>query len=105
MGIVTRDTFYISVKDSIFSANYLKEHIAPFYFDSLPFIPFSAKKKFEIRAGEIEKGGLWVSVFEVFASFKDFYTGLNTENEDVDLSDGLKVGSMDEPSTSGNWGE
>ncbi|MFH1321121.1 MAG: hypothetical protein ABII90_10765 [Bacteroidota bacterium] len=105
MGIVTRDTSYINVKDSIFSSNYLQDHLASFHIDSLPRIPFGRGEKFRIRAGEVEKGKVRVKVFEVFASYGVIYQGLDMKNEDIDLNDGLKVGSMEEPSTSGNWGE
>ena len=105
MGIVTRDTSRIGVMDSLFSPQYLKDHIAAFYIDSLPYIPFGNYDKFEFHSGEIEKGKVQVNVFEVFGSFEVIYRGLNTSNEAIDLKDGLRVGSMTDPSTSGNWGE
>jgi len=106
MGLVSRDTSYMSVKDSIFSSTYLKEHSLPFYVDSLPYVPFGGSGEvFEFKSGEIEKGKVKVKVFWVFAKFAIIYFGLNTNNEAIDLEDGLGVGSMDEPSTSGNWGE
>ena len=105
MGIVTRDTVFLSVKDSIFSKSYLKDHKSTFYIDSIPYIPFGAGTLFDIDAGQVEKGKVKVQVFEIFARYKHIYLGLDTENESIDLEDGLKVGSMDEPSTSGNWGE
>jgi len=106
MGLVSRDTTYMSVQDSIFSTSYLKEHSLPFYVDSLPYVPFGGNGEvFEFKAGEIEKGKVKVKVFWVFAKFAIIYFGLDTDNEAIDLEDGLGVGSMDEPSTSGNWGE
>jgi hypothetical protein len=105
MGLVTRDTAFLSVKDSIFSGGYLKDHKVAFYIDSLPFIPFGAGSLFDIDAGQVEKGKVKVQVFEVFARFLHIYMGLDTDNESIDLEDGLRVGSMNEPSTSGNWGE
>ena len=105
MGLVTRDTMYLNVKDSIYSPSYLKGRKSVFYIDSLPYIPFGQGSVFDFDAGEVEKSKVKVKVFEVFASFEKIYLGLNTENESVDLGDGLRVGSMSEPSTSGNWGE
>ena len=105
LGLVRRDTVYINVKDSIFSLNKLKGHLFPFKFDSLPYIPFGQGEKFKMQAGEIEVGKAIVNVFEVFASFEVIYSGLDTKDEPIDLSEGLKVGSMTETSTSGNWGE
>ena len=105
LGIVTRDTSYVKVKDSLFSSNYLRTHLGSFSISSLPYIPFGKGEKFGMQAGVIEKGKVMVKVFEVSASFEVIYNGLDTDNEGIDLSDGLKVGSMTEPSTSGNWGE
>ena len=104
-GIVSRDTSYISVQDSIFSPRYL-EGRSGFSVDDLPKIPFGTNGEvFELEAGEIEKGKVNVKVFRIFAKFVIIYAGLDTENEAIDLEDGLGIGSMSEPSTSGNWGE
>ncbi|MBL4754152.1 MAG: hypothetical protein JKY52_11255 [Flavobacteriales bacterium] len=106
LGYVSRDTSYVNVMDSIFSVTYLKDHIASFAVDSLPYIPFGFNSElFEFDAGEIEKGKVKVKVFYIFAKFGIIYSGLDTENEAIDLEEGLSVGSMYEPSTSGNWGE
>lgn len=106
LGLVSRDTSYISVEDSIFSIRYLEGRFGSFSVDSLPYIPFGANSEtFEFKSGEIEKGKVKVKVFWVNAKFEIIYTGLNTMNEAIDLEEGLAVGSMEEPSTSGNWGE
>jgi len=106
MGLVTRDTSKISVKDSIFSPRYLKGHLKSFYIDSLPYIPFGMNDEtFVFQAGEKKISQMMVHVFKVFASYGVIYTGLDAKNEAIDLEDGLQVGSMDDPSTSGNWGE
>ena len=106
MGLVSRDTSYINVADSIFSHTYLKGHLTAFYIDSLPYVPFGSNgEQFEFEAGVIEKGKVKVKVFLIFAKFAIIYSRLNTENEAIDLEEGLGVGSMSEPSTSGNWGE
>ena len=106
MGLVTRDTSNVSVKDSIYSPRYLKGHVKPFYIDSLPYIPFGRNEEvFVFESGEKKISQMMVQVFRVFASYGIIYSGLNTKNEDIDIEDGLQVGSMDAPSTSGNWGE
>lgn len=105
LGLVTRDTSYVSVKDSIFSPRYLRDHLMAFYIDSLPYIPFGEGARFDFNAGFVEKGKVRVSVFAVFAAFEHVYNGIDTDNEAIDLGEGLQVGSMDDPSTSGNWGE
>ncbi len=106
MGLVTRDTSNVSVKDSIYSPRYLKGHVKPFYIDSLPYIPFGRNEEvFVFESGEKKISQMMVQVFRVFASYSIIYSGLDTKNEDIDIEDGLQVGSMDDPSTSGNWGE
>jgi len=105
LGLVTRDTSYVSVKDSIFSPRYLRDHFMAFYIDSLPYVPFGNGVKFDFNAGFVEKGKVRVSVFAVFAAFEHVYRGIDTSNEAIDLGEGLQVGSMEDPSTSGNWGE
>jgi hypothetical protein len=106
MGLVTRDTSNVSVKDSIYSPRYLKGHVKPFYIDSLPYIPFGSNEEvFVFESGEKKISQMMVQVFRVFASYGIIYSGLDTKNEDIDIEDGLQVGSMDAPSTSGNWGE
>jgi hypothetical protein len=102
-GLVIRDTVYIPVIDTIFSPSQTAGRLRPFYLDSMPFVPFSSGEKFMLSAGEIEKNRVKVKVFEAFASFEQIYNGLDTDNHSIKLSQGLKVGSMTEPSTSGNW--
>ena len=95
---------YINVGDSLFK-NRLSD------IDSLRYIPKSGGKVFELKAGEIERGGLKVSVFEASAHYKTFLKNLNKQlvinlikaKEDLENFPGLKVGSMEEPSTDGNW--
>jgi type II secretory pathway pseudopilin PulG len=101
-GEVIRDTIYIPVMDTVFSPNYLSGR-KNFYLDSLPFIPNSGGDKFEMDAGEITRNNVKVKVFEVFAPYKSVYKGLDTEKHSIKMDDGLRVGSMTDPSTNGNW--
>ncbi len=104
--ITINDTVgYVKVADSLF------RHRHNFSIDSLRYIPFSGGQEFKIGAGEIERGGLKVSVFEAKAGYKQFLNGLDEqliinlikEKKDIERYPGLKVGSMTEPSTDGNW--
>lgn len=96
---------YVNVTDSLFSKK------LDFSLDSLRYIPFSGNKMFEIDAGNIERGGLQVAVFEIKAHYYTFLEGLDKQlivnlvksKEDIERYPGLKVGSMEEPSTDGNW--
>ena len=96
---------YVKVADSLF------RYRTNFHPDSLKFIPFSRGEVFALNAGEITRGGLHVNVFESKAHYKQFLKGLDPqlginlikEKKDIDRYPGLKVGSMQEPSTDGNW--
>lgn len=95
---------YVSIFDSIFSKKNYK-------LEELSLIPFSNNEKFTIQAGKINKGGVDVSVFEVTAPLETYSNGMNKqlvinrvqEMKDKNKFPGLKVGSMFEASTDGNW--
>jgi hypothetical protein len=100
-----RDTLgFVGVQDSLFKR-------AGFDPSELKEIPFSHGKIFELNAGKIEKGGVKVNVFEVRASYDSFLSdldkqllsNLNSSKLDIEKFPGLKVGSMEEVSTDGNW--
>ena len=96
---------YIKVIDSLFNS---REN---FDINSLRIVPFSQNEQFELQAGYIMRGGLKVAVFEAKTPYKSYLwdldpqrvNNLRAEQEDLEKYAGLKVGSMDEPSTSGNW--
>lgn len=81
---VRRDTNYVMVRDTLFADN--------FPIDSLPYVPGSGENaKFSMKTDTIERGGIQVPVFLV---------------EDTDPFDSehvLRVGSLQESSTTGNW--
>ena len=96
---------YVKVADSLFSKR------QNFNLDQLKFVPFSDGKPFEMAAGSIDRGGIKVSVYEIKAPYSTYMKGLDRQlvtnltksKEDIDRYPGLKVGSMSEPSTDGNW--
>ena len=97
---------YIKVLDSLFSNR------PNFNVESLRYIPFTEpQQEFEIQAGYIMRGGMNVPVFEVKAHYNTYLNGLDKQRirnesalrEDLDKYPGVKVGSMSEPSTDGNW--
>ena len=94
LGIVIRDTSLVPAS-TIFPSD--------FSVDSLRYVPFSGGDEFKIQAGVIEKNKVNVNVFEVSTTLEKVYNGLNTKNEAVKLTDIVKVGSMSEPITTGNW--
>jgi len=95
-AVIIRDTTWVPVFDSVFKGQ--KRCII----DSLPYIPYSNREKFIIRADKIEKSKVKVSVFEVSASYAQFLKDLKG-NYATDPDDGLKIGSMETPSIDGNW--
>lgn len=96
---------FVKVADSLF------KNRPNFVLDSLRYIPFSDGTLFEIAAGQIDRSGLKVGVYEIKAHYSTFLKGLNRQQvvnlikskEDINRYPGLKVGSMEEPSTDGNW--
>ncbi|MFM1875649.1 MAG: hypothetical protein RL266_1386 [Bacteroidota bacterium] len=93
MGLVTRDTVLVSVRDSLFKGDG--------DLNDMRIIPYSQNQEFVMESGVIEKGQVQVPVFEVFGQNAYIFDGI--EPEYYDPKDGLRVGSMTDPSTSGNW--
>jgi len=97
MGIIVRDSSKIAVREELFKENFQQ------VIDSLDIIPFSGGTKFSINAGEVEKGKVKVKVFEVIAPYTEIFKGLKTDNEGIDMTQSMILGSMTEPSINGNW--
>jgi hypothetical protein len=104
MKIVSRDTVYVNAYEELFAG---KKEID---LTTLKFIP-NTQKEFKIQATVISKSSMQVPVFEVTASYDDYLEGmdkqllnnLKTKATNLNRFGGLKLGSMDEPSTDGNW--
>ena len=101
-----RDTLgYIPVIDSLF------KNRPGYKVDDIRYVPFSNKELFTMDAGVIDKGGVKVNVFEASAHYNLFLKGLDKQSvinliatkEQIERFPGLKVGSMTEASTDGNW--
>ena len=99
----------IKVMDSLFG-----EHKRPgFNVNDLRYVPFSnPTQEFEIEAGSITRSGtIQVPVFEVRTPYEVYLNGMDqqrinnakAEKESINRYAGLKVGSMEEASTDGNW--
>lgn len=75
-----------------------------FDINAITYIPFSASEKFELGAGIIERNTVKVPVFQATAPDKSILTGI--EERFIPYIDGnhaLIVGSLTEPTISGNW--
>lgn len=98
LGIVQRDTIWVKAADSLLRR-------ARYSLDSLPYVPFSKGVRFEMDAGKIERGLTKLPVFEAYALPRDFMKGVDRWRVYYtrDLEAGLRVGSMLQASTDGNW--
>lgn len=101
-----RDTIaFINVFDSLYSNR------VDFNLESLALIPYSEGDTFKFDAGQIERSKVVIQVFEVSSLNSQFLKGMDAQlvNNYSDLLEsterfpGLKVGSMTEASTDGNW--
>lgn len=93
-----RDTVgYIVVKDSLFSG---REGIN---LQDIRVIPFSDGEFIEMNAGTIDRSNVLVNVFEAFVDKYKYLKGLDEHHIRQDYVKDIKVGSMKDPSTDGNW--
>ncbi len=105
MKLVSRDTVYVNAFEELFKG---KKEID---LTKLKIIPHSDNKEFSIKAAIITKSSIQVPVFEITAKYDDYLIGMDeqlilnkkTKATDLNRFDGLKLGSLDEPSTDGNW--
>ena len=106
--IVIIDTIlpYISVKDSLFGSDDR--------YETMMYVPFSKNDdtKFELKAGFLNQNGIDIPVFEALVKKRvilhDQSLNLILKENQVQSVDGvngasLKIGSMDEVNTNGNW--
>jgi len=98
-----RDTVgTVTIMDSLFSKR------TDFNIADLSKIPYSNFEgapfdTFRMTVAVVNKGNVPVNVIEVFAANKFYMKGLEWEKNNVDGEDGLRFGSMTDPSTDGNW--
>ncbi|HPB02546.1 MAG TPA: hypothetical protein PLZ67_06290 [Bacteroidales bacterium] len=98
-----RDTIdFISIKDSLFGKrpDFKLENIAHIPFSNFENAPYD---NFEMKVAVVKKGNVPVNVIEVFAANKYYLKGLDLEKNNIDPEDGLRFGSLTDPSTDGNW--
>lgn len=83
-----------------------------FSINDLSIVPFSnPQQKFELEAGVIKRNGIDIPVFEARTPYEVYLIGLDqqrilnakAEKESINRYAGLRVGSMEEASTDGNW--
>lgn len=103
-GVISRETTMVPVKDSLFSPGYP--------IDSLRYVPYTDNVQFTMEAGEIlTSSNLTVQVVEVSALYDDLLNGMdkqlvvNYKDERMKIVGfpGVKFGSMEEGTLTGNW--
>lgn len=102
-GIIKRETTKIPVVDSLFGKN--------FAVDSLKYVPYTDGKEFKMEAGEFTTQNLVVKVLQVSVLYSDLLKGLDPqlivnyadEREKITKFKGLKLGSLQEGTLTGNW--
>ena len=106
LGIISRDTAYVLAKETVFDEAYKSSRNESFPLDlaTLTLVPHTTET-YTVDAGMVEKGKVAVQVFEISTSYGAVFTALDAENKSYELDALLKVGSMDEASLNGNWGE
>lgn len=73
LGIVSRDTFYVPIKDSLF------KHVR-YNVDSIAYIPCGSRAKFKMDTASVLTGsGVMVKVFEARVSYWDILAGLDKQ--------------------------
>lgn len=101
----SRDTAYVSLKDSLFGKD--------FNADSLAYVPFGNGAKFEMETRvDSTRSGTPLYLFEARTPYEVYLKGLNEQEiknlidvcEKQDRYIGLKVGDVEEPNNNaGNW--
>lgn len=104
-GLISRDTSYVPVRDSIFDKGYP--------IDQLRFIPGTENKEFEMSAARVMTTSMvLVNVFEAFALNDVFLSDLdrqlvvnyNDQRTKITGFPGMKVGDIRVPNNNaGNW--
>ena len=107
MGIITRDTTEIAIKDTLFVG------LEKFNINSIEYVPFTNNKvKFTLKSGFVTRANFQIPVFEVRCQMKDYLSDIKQQEllkneinliKEDEKFPGLILGSLEEPTTDGNW--
>lgn len=109
-GLLRRDTVKVNPLEKLSAEGRLltpKDKIR-----DLKYIPYSDREVFHMQAGNLDKSGIQVAVFEVKAPIETYTKGMDEQAVKILRSDlekkkdgfaGWKIGSMEEPITDGNF--
>ena len=103
-GVISRENTLVPVLDSLFHEGFAT--------DSLRFVPFTEGVTFTMASGKLlTSSNLTVQVIEAFCLYDDLLNGMdgqlvvNYKDERMKIVgfEGVKFGSMDEGTLTGNW--
>jgi hypothetical protein len=103
-GVITRESTKVSVMDSLFGKTYP--------IDSLRYVPYTNGVEFTMKSSKIlTSSNLEVEVVEAYVLYKDLLAGLDKqlivnyidERNTITGFKGVKFGSLDEGTLTGNW--
>jgi len=102
---ITDTIGFIPIADSLYANR------QDFKLEDMEIIPFSNGRKFEIKTGKIDKGGVFVSVIEIQVPYEFYMFDLDQQDvinltermKNLNRFPGIKMGSLTEASTDGNW--
>jgi hypothetical protein len=87
---------YRNVKENLFNSS--------FNASEMRYIPFTEQKEFEMAAGNVEANEVTVPVFEARASNTVIFADIFKQYKQfIDADYALTIGSLQEPTLSGNW--
>ncbi len=103
-GVISRENTYVPVLDSLFHGGFAT--------DSLRYVPFTEGVTFTMASGSLlTSSNLTVQVVETFCIYDDLLNGMdrqlvvNYKDERMKIAgfEGVKFGSMEEGTLTGNW--
>jgi len=95
--VVKKETFKRSMLDSLFNGNAQA-------LEQMPYIPFSPKNnKFNIQAATINRNNTDIPAFEISGPLKEIYAGLPSEYYADRYNENMRVGNINDGTTSGSW--
>lgn len=107
LGLITRDTSFVSIKDTLF------KNVENFKIEKLAIVPFThGKVLFELETSSIVRASFVLPVMEIRCYMKDYLEDVKEKellkNQinlliEMEKFPGLKLGSLEDVSLEGNW--
>lgn len=96
---------FVAIQDSLFSKR------QNFKMEDLAIIPFSDGRKFEMSTDKVDKGGVMVPVIEILVPYEYYLSdlpkqdvvNLEANQKTMNRYPGIRMGSLTEATTDGNW--